>query len=183
MNALVRRLALALLLPLAATRAQETDAPATDADAASTNEVQAAADTNPIVRASPAIGFFLGAGTVALITSGMDWDDDDRDDARIALTAPTPLEPTPGAILTGALITFSWSAVDAAASYLIDLATCVAEGGCTDFRLDQVSATSYTAEWPAGFNAGRWRIRAVDTNNIAGPWSDFRTFTLAPGGE
>lgn len=181
MTASLRHLALALLLPLATVRAQETNA--TAADTASTNAVDAAAGTNAIARASPVIGLFLGAGTVALITSGMDWDDDNREDSRAALAAPAPLEPTPGAILTGALITFSWSAVDAAASYLIDLATCVAEGGCADFRLEQVSTTTYTAEWPAGFNAGRWRVRAVDTNNIAGPWSDYRTFTLAPAGE
>ncbi len=182
MTATLRHLALALLLPLAVVRAQETNAPA--AEPANTNAMEtAAAGTNAIARASPVIGVFLGAGTVALITSGMDWDDDDRDDTRGALAAPAPLEPTPGAILAGALITFSWNAVDAAASYLIDLATCVAEGGCADFRLEQVSATTYTAEWPAGFNAGRWRVRAVDTNNIAGPWSDYRTFTLAPAGE
>ncbi len=181
MTAALRAAALALLLTPAAVRAQDTNA--TASDAAATNAMEAAdAGTHAIARAAPAIGLLLGAGTVALITSGMDWDDD-RAEPDAALAAPAPLAPAPGAILTGAPIAFSWAAVDAAASYLIDLDACPADGACADFRLEQVAAAAYTVEWPADFPAGRWRVRAVGTNNIAGPWSAFRAFTLAPAGE
>lgn len=146
-------------------------------------ELEATETNAPLAKAesskapSPALtAFVLGAGTGALILSGVEWSDDANDIQSSA--APTQSRPADGATINGGVITFTWKTFADAATYLIDIDHCEAPDVCADLRLEQTPETTYTLSWPAEYPAGRWRIRAVDADNIAGPWSPFRNFTI-----
>lgn len=129
------------------------------------------------------VGFVLTAGTGAWILSGVDWSSDDEDPDADVLGAPSLIEPAPSAEVSGGSVIFRWKPVDGAASYLLDVDTCTEPSVCGDFRLERVFGLSFTIEWPAGAPAGRWRVRAIDAENLAGRWSEFRSFTIAASAE
>ena len=153
------------------------DAPAETPVAEAPVKTEAPATNAP---APALVGLVLGAGTGALILSGVDWSDDDNEPLQNIPGAPAQQAPEDGAALTGPLLTFAWKAVDGAASYLLDLDTCDDTATCADFRLDRTADLSVAIEWPPAFTAGRWRVRSIDADNRAGPWSPFRTFTVTP---
>jgi hypothetical protein len=159
--------ALALVLPL---RAQEgTPSPPDDAKPASP-------ETNAPAIAPALVAVALTAGTGAMILSGMDWSDDESPDG--VLGVPPASQPADGAVLPGPVAVFSWKAVQGAATYLLDIDLCSDVATCSDFRLDRTPDLSLSVELPGGAGIGRWRVRAVDADNIAGPWSAFRSFTV-----
>lgn len=93
----------------------------------------------------------------------------------------SPTEPAAGETVTG-VPTFEWDAQNYAASYSIE----VYQNADLNFSSGNkvLSATTKYSAWapttglPAGVYA--WRVRRIDAGNNAGPWSDGRTFTLAP---
>lgn len=159
-------LAFALALPL---RAQEEEAdPPAAVDAAP-------AATNTIVIAPALVAVALTAGTGAMILSNVDWSDDDAQEE--VLGVPAMNTPADGAALPDPLVVFTWKSVKGAASYLLDIDLCDGDGNCGDFRLDRTPDLSLTSQLPMGAT-GRWRVRAVDAENIAGPWSALRSFRI-----
>lgn len=139
---------------------------------------ESTAQTNDTRAISPAlVSLALTAGTGSIILSGVDWSDDDAA-AVPERESPAQVQPQDGAQLAGPLVTFTWESVKGADTYLLDVDTCGEPDVCSDFRLDRTAALSLAIEWPAGIPAGRWRVRAVDADNIAGPWSAFRSFTI-----
>lgn len=128
------------------------------------------------------VAFALTAGTGAMILSGVEWSDDDEPATQPA-GAPAQIQPADGEAISGDTIAFSWNTVDGAATYLIDVDQCGSPDVCADFRFEQTASTSLTIEWLPEFAAGRWRVRMVDAENIAGPWSAFRYFTVTTPAE
>ncbi|HMP76641.1 MAG TPA: hypothetical protein PKE12_10135 [Kiritimatiellia bacterium] len=185
MSRAARWMAVVLLLPALIVRGGEgepADAEETEAEAAPAEQQPA----KPASTNSPApalVGLLLGAGTGALIFSGVDWRDDDNGPLQEIPGAAALNTPADGAVLSGPLLAFSWKAVKGASSYLIDIDTCDDTAICADFRFDRTTDLSLTVEWPAGVPAGRWRVRSIDADNLAGPWSDFRSFTVTPAAE
>lgn len=172
---------LASLICGGALHAQEepSDAP----DAASPSDASAPVPARTNTPPPALVGFVVTAGTGAWILSGVDWSSDDEDPESGVLAAPTLTTPEAGAEVSAGTITFRWKAVKGADSYLLDVDACAEPGVCGDFRLERVFGLSFTMEWPAGVPAGRWRVRAIDADNLAGRWSEFRSFTIAVASE
>lgn len=90
-------------------------------------------------------------------------------------------QPGAGESVTG-VPTFEWSPQNFAASYAIE----VYKNGDLNFSSANkvFSATTEYAAWAPtdGLAAGQyaWRVRRTDAGGKPGPWSDGRTFTLAP---
>jgi hypothetical protein len=147
-----------------------------------TNEETSIVTSAPPVRVSPPpalVGLILGAGTAALILSGHDSSDDLNDEGDGGLAAPELDSPPDGVEIVdgGGSVAFEWRPVVGAAAYLLDVDTCDAtNNACADYRLEMSPDVALTVGVPSPV-AGRWRVRAVDTGNIAGPFSAFRTFT------
>jgi len=147
-----------------------------------TNEATSVATSAPPVRVSPPpalVGLTLGAGTAALILSGHDSSDDLNDEGDGGMAAPELESPPDGAEIVdgGGSVPFAWRNVEGAVAYLLDVDTCDAtNNACADYRLEKTPDASLTVGVPSPV-AGRWRVRAVDAGNIAGPYSAFRTFS------
>lgn len=169
-------LAASLMFSCAAARAAEEEEENVAEE--QTNAPPAAAQEQEAEPTTPALtALVLGAGTAAFILSGVDWGDSDTNSQPAA--APAQSRPAEGETLTDSTITFTWKAHKDAASYLIEINGCESPDVCASLRLDQTPETSFTIAWPPEYPAGRWRIRAVDASNIAGPWSPFRSFTVS----
>lgn len=94
-----------------------------------------------------------------------------------ALTAPTLLSPANGATVHTGNLTFTWNPVPGAARYHL-------QAGLNPYHdqqyniLDRGGLTepSYTFNVTPGFVVYfprlYWRVRAIDANNVAGPWSE-----------
>lgn len=83
-------------------------------------------------------------------------------------TAPNTISPTAAASISSP-VTFSWSALNCALSYDLDIDGSVSTG---------LSATSTTLALPNG--AHTWRVRGVN-NGGNGPWSGTINFNVVPG--
>jgi hypothetical protein len=164
------------LMPLSSSRAAE----ATILVQSEESSVQAEARAVNTNAPSPMIlSVVLTAATGAWILSGVDWASDVEESSDATLDAPRLSQPESDAVVEPGLVVFRWTAVKRAASYLLDLDVCAETGVCSDFRLERVFGLTHAVEWPAGAPAGRWRVRAVDAENLAGRWSEFRTFSIA----
>lgn len=169
------RFLLLIIFTLACARVHAEDE--TGSSKATTETNAPPAEAQPPKTPAPALtALVLGVGTAALILSGVDWGDDETE--LQSASAPTQSSPADGETITGATVTFTWKTSGDAAAYLIDIDHCDDTGSCADFRLEQTSGTTFTLSWPAEYSAGRWRIRAVDADHIAGPWSAYRNFTI-----
>ncbi|MCO6400630.1 MAG: hypothetical protein J5I99_05300 [Verrucomicrobia bacterium] len=167
-------------LPLCALAEEEEPVP--ESAESSTNapvEELAAVSNAP---APALVGLVLSVGTGAMILSGVDWSSDDEPPAQSA-GAPAPARPAEGEVVVGGTVVFSWKAASGASTYLVDVDQCEVSGSCADFRLEQTADTSLTVEWPIESHAGRWRVRAVDAERRAGPWSAFFSFSVNPSAE
>jgi hypothetical protein len=149
----------------------------------STNDVASGAATSAppaIVRPPPALmAVALGAGTAALILSGHDGSKDADEGGEDGLAAPELESPPPGVDIVdgGGSVTLAWRPVEEAAAYLVDVDACDGTNNvCADYELEKTPALTLVVAVPSPF-AGRWRVRAVDAQDIAGPYSDFRAFT------
>lgn len=141
-----------------------------------TNDVASA--TNEAVRGNtaPLVGTLLAAGTGALILAGHESKEDaSAEDS--GLGVPEPENPPDGAELPGTArqVTLAWRAVEGAGHYLLDVDACDTNGACADLAMQVIPATSRPVDIPAAPSA-RWRVRAVQTNGVAGPFSAFATF-------
>lgn len=176
-------LLLAGLVGAPLTRAEEAAPPASAPESSNTetNAPPAApaetAQTN--ARPNALVAMVLGAGTGALILSGVDWSSDD-DAPQQPADAPQPLRPSDGETLAGPTITFTWKSSKDAAAYLVEVHRCDESENCAAFRLEQVMGPALTLDWPPAVLHGRWRVRAINAERIAGSWSPFHAFTITP---
>lgn len=169
-------------------------APATSALGAGTEaapvETAAAAGSStsavPAAAQSPApqvVSLLVGGGTVALILSGHDREDPEQDAGAAGLAAPELVAPAAGAEVAEASVELAWKPVDGAASYLVDVDACDSTNDvCADLVLHVTGDTSFNLEADAAL-AYRWRVRAVDADRVAGPFTEFRRFTVAQPGQ
>lgn len=132
----------------------------------------------PDTNAPPAPGLVaaLLGGTAAWIFSGVDWSDDDAEPDADLLPPPPLKAPDPNAQIPGRLISFEWGDVQGAVAYLLELEGCSPAGSCIRLRLERLGGRSFSFEWPAEWPQGRWRIRSINADGLAGPWSDYRVF-------
>jgi eukaryotic-like serine/threonine-protein kinase len=101
------------------------------------------------------------------------------------LLPPYILSPTNGQKLSNypRNLTLDWEEVPGAVSYEVQLEACDQNGqNCFDHPVDSdppriTTATSYSFSF-VGAQPGRWRVRAIDANGIAGEWSSWWTFTF-----
>ena len=100
-----------------------------------------------------------------------------------ALTAPALISPANGTTVPLGNVTWSWKPVPGAARYHLQ----AGRGSSLDAQyniIDRYNLTqpSYTFNITAGFRFYfpqlYWRVRAVDANNVPGPWSEVRMFTI-----
>ena len=170
-----------LLFAIAGARVFGDEEPAasevTEAQRAADAAKPAAPTNRPHALPPALVSAALTAGTGALILSGVDWSEDNAP-GEPTQEIPLQVKPSDGAQLVGPRLTFSWESVAGADTYLLDVDLCAAPDVCSDFRLDRTAALELTLDWPEGATAGRWRVRAVSADNVAGPWSAFRTFTV-----
>lgn len=176
-------LLLAALVAAPLARAEETAPPASTPESINT-EINAPPDgpaetAHTNARPNTLVAMLLGAGTGALILSGVDWSSDDEA-AQQPADAPQPRRPSDGEALAGPTITFTWNSTKDAAAYLVEVQRCDESENCADFRLEQVMGTTLTMDWPPAVLRGRWRVRAVNAERIAGSWSPFHSFTITP---
>ncbi len=182
----IAHVALALLACAAPLLGEEADeAPETVAGAETPVPAAPAQSRGARTNAPPPalVGIALTAATGAWILSGVDWTSDDADASAGVLAAPSLAAPAADAEIAPGPVVFRWKAVKGAESYLLDVDVCAEPGVCSDFRLERVFGLSFAVEWPADAPAGRWRVRAVDADNLAGRWSEFRSFTRGPAAE
>jgi hypothetical protein len=96
------------------------------------------------------------------------------------LTAPTLLSPANGAVVAPNP-TLSWTPVNGAVRYHIQIDSRTWFDQQYNFiEYWGLTSTSYTiAGHPeAYFPHLYWRVQAIDANNVAGPWSEVREFTI-----
>lgn len=99
----------------------------------------------------------------------------------VAATMPAPVlaVPTAGANVAGTEIDFSWNATAGAERYRLEIQKL--DSGTFSSIADSPFNTVNTTISVDGFgNVGveyRWRVRAIDSDNNLGPWSNYRTFT------
>ncbi|GAA5151461.1 hypothetical protein GCM10023340_30310 [Nocardioides marinquilinus] len=88
---------------------------------------------------------------------------------------PTLLTPGSGGPL-GSDLTFSWDPLAFAGAYELEIMA----GPTTVVSQKQIKYTSWapTTPLPASTEPYRWRVRRVDAKNLAGEWTDYRTFTV-----
>lgn len=101
----------------------------------------------------------------------------------VTLLPPTILNPQNGQIFSGypRNLTLDWEEVTGAVSYEVQLEACDQNGqNCFNHpatndppRITQ--ATEYSFSF-VGNQPGRWRVRAFDSNGVAGEWSSWWTF-------
>lgn len=152
--------------------------------AESTNDISTGSATSapPAVASPPpaVMAVVLGAGTGALILSGHSGSDDGEQDGTGGMGKPELEDPPPGVDIVdgGGVVTFTWKGVAGAATYLLDIDACdeTNSAACSDYRMEQTPDTTLSVPVPSPFT-GRWRVRAVDAQSIAGPYSDYRAFT------
>lgn len=137
----------------------------------------------PDTNAPPALGIAVAllGGTAAWIFSGVDWSDDDTEPDADLLPPPPLKAPDPNAQLPGRLISFEWGTVKGADAYLVEVEGCAPGGNCVRLRLERVAGLSFALEWPAEWPQGRWRVRSINPDGLAGPWSEYRAFTVVAG--
>ncbi|RPI93239.1 MAG: hypothetical protein EHM40_10480 [Chloroflexi bacterium] len=100
------------------------------------------------------------------------------------LTAPTLISPANGTTVPLGNVTWAWNPVPGASRYHLQ----AGRGPNLDAQyniIDRFNLTqpSYTFNITSGFRVYfpqlYWRVRAVDANNVQGPWSEVRMFTIA----
>jgi len=101
-----------------------------------------------------------------------------------ALTAPTLIAPSNGTTVPLGNVTWRWNSVPGAARYHLQ----AGRGPNLDAQyniIDRYNLTepSYTFNITSGFRFYfpqlYWRVRAIDANNVPGPWSQVWMFTIA----
>ncbi len=111
-------------------------------------------------------------------------DTSNQSSAPAALAAPTLIAPANGITVPLGNVTWSWKTVRGAARYQLQ----AGRGPNLDAQyniIDRFNLTepSYTFNITAGFRVYfpqlYWRVRAIDANNVQGPWSEVRMFTIA----
>ncbi|MFO0929029.1 MAG: hypothetical protein U0736_18740 [Gemmataceae bacterium] len=96
------------------------------------------------------------------------------------IDVPTPARPVLAGPIgaTTSTPTFTWAAVDHAASY--DLLVNDATTGASFVVWQRVTGTSYSRTYPLAPHAYRWSVRAINAAGEVGPWSAPASITVAP---
>lgn len=98
-------------------------------------------------------------------------------------TAPNLLSPSDAASLT-LPITWRWSKVEGAAKYYLRAVADWNGNNAVVANLVVVTDTFYvqttlpTIPIPWSGAQGEWKVQGLSTDNIAGPWSEARSFTI-----
>jgi hypothetical protein len=93
---------------------------------------------------------------------------------------PEPLAPMDGAASTNRMLKLSWTKVDGASAYELQLNP----DPDPDFPLPVISTgskTSYTPPTPLSRGIYWWQVRAIDKAGNASAWSDARAFEIVAG--
>jgi hypothetical protein len=102
--------------------------------------------------------------------------------APVVLTAPTLISPPQGATVSGQ-VTFMWSAVPGATRYHLQAGlhpyfdqqyNIIEQSGLTEPSYSFYASPGFVFYFPHLY----WRVRAIDANNVQGPWSEVGYFNL-----
>lgn len=123
----------------------------------------------------------LGRWRIVTVSSGEQtttaWWSFTVDTSAGTLDAPVLVSPPDGSELTNSprITTLTWQPLTGATSYEVEVMYCDADENCGSYPVVSTSGTEYTFEF-VGAQPGQWRVRAVGSGGVPGPWSDWWTF-------